>query len=96
MRMKPLNGLRILEFDGLGPVTFAGLMLADMGAEVLRLTRAASAGAPVFAEVGGALLHRGRTAVVPHRGQGPLSVAAAPRDDDVSAQTQIIIERSWI
>lgn len=63
MRMKPLNGLRILEFDGLGPVTFAGLMLADMGAEVLRLTRAASAGAPVFAEVGGALLHRGRTAV---------------------------------
>ncbi|GLK47878.1 alpha-methylacyl-CoA racemase [Brevundimonas intermedia] len=63
MHMKPLNGLRILEFDGLGPVTFAGMMLADMGAEMLRLTRSASAGASAFDEVGGALLHRGRTAV---------------------------------
>jgi hypothetical protein len=26
--MKPLSGLRILEFDGLGPVTFAGMVLA--------------------------------------------------------------------
>lgn len=63
MHMKPLNGLRILEFDGLGPVTFAGMMLADMGAEVLRLTRSASAGASAFDEVGGALLHRGRAAI---------------------------------
>ena len=42
--MQPLAGLRILEFDGLGPVTFAGMMLADLGADVLRLTRSASAG----------------------------------------------------
>lgn len=63
MHMKPLNGLRILEFDGLGPVTFAGMMLADLGAEVLRLTRSASAGAAAFEEVGGVLLHRGRAAV---------------------------------
>ncbi|MDP2117881.1 MAG: CaiB/BaiF CoA-transferase family protein [Brevundimonas sp.] len=61
--MKPLSGLRILEFDGLGPVTFAGMMLADLGAEVLRLSRSADAGAPVFSEVGGAVLHRGRAAV---------------------------------
>ena len=61
--MQPLHGLRILEFDGLGPVTFAGMMLADLGAEVLRLTRAPTAGAAVFDEVGGAVLHRGRTAV---------------------------------
>jgi alpha-methylacyl-CoA racemase len=61
--MKPLSGLRILEFDGLGPVTFAGMMLADLGAEVLRLSRSAGAGAPVFSEVGGAVLHRGRAAV---------------------------------
>ena len=59
--MPPLSGLRILEFDGLGPVTFAGMMLADLGAEVLRLTRADGAG--VFEDVGGAVLHRGRTAV---------------------------------
>jgi alpha-methylacyl-CoA racemase len=61
--MKPLAGLRILEFDGLGPVTFAGMVLADLGAEVLRLTRRAGAGAPAFADVGGAVLHRGRAAV---------------------------------
>ena len=61
--MKPLSGLRILEFDGLGPVTFAGMVLADLGADVLRLSRSADAGVPVFSEVGGAVLHRGRTAV---------------------------------
>ncbi|HWQ87727.1 CaiB/BaiF CoA-transferase family protein [Brevundimonas sp.] len=59
--MKPLSGLRIIEFDGLGPVTFAGMVLADLGAEVLRLTR--STGAPVFADVGGEILHRGRSPV---------------------------------
>ncbi|AQR62505.1 carnitine dehydratase [Brevundimonas sp. LM2] len=59
--MKPLSGVRVLEFDGLGPVTFAGMMLADLGAEVVRLTRSDGAGA--FGDVGGAVLHRGRAAV---------------------------------
>ena len=59
--MKPLAGVRIIEFDGLGPVTFAGMVLADLGAEVLRLTRAD--GASAFGDVGGAVLHRGRSAV---------------------------------
>ena len=53
--------MRILEFDGLGPVTFAGMMLADMGAEVLRLVR--PAGSAGFEDVGGSVLHRGRTVV---------------------------------
>ncbi len=59
--MSPLAGVRIIEFDGLGPVTLAGMMLADLGAEVLRLTRAD--GASAFGDVGGAVLHRGRAAV---------------------------------
>jgi alpha-methylacyl-CoA racemase len=59
--MKPLSGVRIIEFDGIGPVTFAGMVLADLGAEVVRLTRADGAG--VFGDVGGAVLHRGRSAV---------------------------------
>jgi len=58
--MKPLDGVRVLEFDGLGPVTFAAMMLADMGAEVVRLTRAATSPAAAFDDVGGAILHRGR------------------------------------
>lgn len=35
----PLAGLSVLELAGLGPVPFAGMMLADLGAEVLRIDR---------------------------------------------------------
>jgi alpha-methylacyl-CoA racemase len=35
----PLAGVRVLELAGLGPVPFAGMVLADLGAEVLRLER---------------------------------------------------------
>ncbi len=38
--MGPLEGIRILEIAGIGPGPFAGMMLSDMGAEVLRLDRA--------------------------------------------------------
>jgi len=36
----PLNGLRIVEFAGIGPGPFCGMMLADHGAEVIRIDRA--------------------------------------------------------
>ncbi|TDT73574.1 alpha-methylacyl-CoA racemase [Arthrobacter sp. AG258] len=35
--MGALTGLRVVEMAGLGPVPFAAMMLADMGAEVLRI-----------------------------------------------------------
>lgn len=35
----PLSGLRILEFVGIGPGPFAAMLLADMGADVLRIDR---------------------------------------------------------
>lgn len=35
----PLAGLRVVEMAGQGPVPFAGMQLADMGAEVIRLER---------------------------------------------------------
>ncbi len=37
--MGPLNGYTIVEFAGLGPAPFAGMMLADMGARVIRVDR---------------------------------------------------------
>ncbi|GAB3375426.1 CoA transferase [Spongiibacter taiwanensis] len=37
--MGPLHGFRIIEFEGLGPAPFAGMMFADMGAEVISITR---------------------------------------------------------
>ena len=37
--MGPLAGLKIIEISGLGPGPFAGMMLADMGAEVILVER---------------------------------------------------------
>ena len=42
----PLTGLRVVELAGIGPGPFAAMMLADMGAEVLRVDRAAAVGDP--------------------------------------------------
>jgi alpha-methylacyl-CoA racemase len=39
--MGPLHGLRILEIAGIGPGPFCAMLLADMGAEVLRIERPA-------------------------------------------------------
>src|SRR5436305_6689936 len=39
--MGPLAGLRVLEFEAIGPGPFAGMMLADMGADVLLVDRPA-------------------------------------------------------
>jgi alpha-methylacyl-CoA racemase len=35
----PLTGVRIVEFAAMGPAPFAGMMLADMGAEIIRIDR---------------------------------------------------------
>ncbi|MDQ6638413.1 MAG: CoA transferase [Pseudomonadota bacterium] len=37
--MGPLSGLRVLEFEAIGPGPFAAMMLADMGADVLLVDR---------------------------------------------------------
>ncbi|MEM6965320.1 MAG: CaiB/BaiF CoA-transferase family protein [Bacteroidota bacterium] len=37
--MGPLKGIKIIEIAGLGPAPFAGMMLADMGAEVILVER---------------------------------------------------------
>lgn len=37
--MGPLNGLTIIEIAGIGPGPFAAMLLADMGAEVIRVER---------------------------------------------------------
>jgi alpha-methylacyl-CoA racemase len=47
--MGPLAGVKIVEFTGIGPAPMAAMMLADMGATILRIDRAAAAdlGLPV-------------------------------------------------
>ena len=39
MSQGPLAGLKILEFSGIGPGPFAGMILSDLGADVLRIDR---------------------------------------------------------
>ena len=39
MSTPPLNGIRIVEIAGIGPGPFCGMMLADHGAEVIRIER---------------------------------------------------------
>ena len=42
--MGPLQGLKIIEMAGIGPGPFCGMILADLGAEVIRVDRASAAG----------------------------------------------------
>lgn len=55
----PLAGIKIVEFSGLGPTPFAATLLADLGAQIVRLERPGSqppaGGDPRFN-----FLHRGR------------------------------------
>ena len=41
--MGPLAGVKVLEIAGIGPGPFAAMMLADMGADVIRIDRASRA-----------------------------------------------------
>jgi alpha-methylacyl-CoA racemase len=58
--MGPLSGIRVLEFEAIGPAPFAGMLLADMGADVLVIDR------PAATDLG---LGRDRSADVMMRGK---------------------------
>lgn len=40
----PLKGVKVLEFVGLGPAPFCGMLLSDLGADVVRIDRPGAAG----------------------------------------------------
>ncbi len=57
--MGPLDGYRVLEIAGIGPGPFCAMMLADHGAEVLRVDRLSAAGRGDASNV----LNRGRRSI---------------------------------
>jgi alpha-methylacyl-CoA racemase len=57
----PLSGVKIVELGGIGPVPYASMLLAEAGAEVLRITRPAAPGG--LGTVGSDLLLRSRASV---------------------------------
>jgi alpha-methylacyl-CoA racemase len=63
--MGPLDGVRVVEFVGTGPGPFCAMMLADLGAEVVRVHRASGrGGSGAMSYVSRAdLMNRGRRSV---------------------------------
>ncbi|MDQ1391267.1 MAG: alpha-methylacyl-CoA racemase [Acidimicrobiaceae bacterium] len=61
----PLAGCRIIELAGLGPAPFGAMMLADMGAEVIRIDRPSAVDGPAIPgrDPSQDLLNRGRHSV---------------------------------
>jgi alpha-methylacyl-CoA racemase len=62
--MGPLAGLRVLEFEAIGPGPFCGMMLADMGADVLLVDRPAAPALGLEAERWYDSMMRGRRSVI--------------------------------
>ena len=59
----PLHGITVVELAGIGPAPFCCMMLADMGAEVLRVDRPAAADIGVPSDPRFQLLNRGRRSI---------------------------------
>ncbi len=61
--MGPLAGVRIVEMAGIGPAPFCAMLLAALGAEVLRIDRTEPSGLGIDMEPRFDLLNRGRRSV---------------------------------
>ena len=78
--MGVLNGVRIVEIAGIGPGPFCGMLLADMGAEVILVERAGK---------GGDMLDLGKHAIV---NRGKQSIALDLKDPDAIEAVLRLIE----
>jgi len=56
----PLSGIRIVELAGIGPGPFAAMMLADMGADIIRVERAQAVRGPAPEQPYFDVMQRGR------------------------------------
>src|SRR2546423_8444431 len=63
----PLAGIRVIELPNIGPVQFAGMLLSDLGADVLRVDRASDVATGRTVAGGNAspysVIDRGRTSI---------------------------------
>jgi len=86
-----LQGLRIVEMAGLGPAPFAGMLLSDMGADVIRIDRKATGAGDAFENVKQAnFVDRGRRSIALDL-KTPEGVAAAL---ELIAQSDAVLEAS--
>lgn len=59
----PLAGVRVLELAAIGPGPFAGMLLADLGAEVIRVDRLDDLGGDAARAATHKILDRGRRSI---------------------------------
>jgi alpha-methylacyl-CoA racemase len=81
--MGPLHGVRVVEFAGLGPGPFCGMLLADLGADVVRIDRRGARGGLMGVLGATSLLDRGKR-----------SIALDLKDDDDLRVVRALVGRA--
>ena len=61
--MGPLSGVKIVELAGIGPGPFSGMLLSDMGADVIRVDRAGQVDPSSFGKQNLEPMYRGRRSI---------------------------------
>src|SRR5437773_10290548 len=61
--MGPLAGVKIVELAGIGPGPFAGMLLSDMGADIVRIDRAQQVNPAALDKPNLEPLYRGRRSI---------------------------------
>ncbi len=59
----PLDGVKVIEIAGIGPGPFCAMLLADLGADILRIDRAGVVRDEFPEKPSGDLLNRGRRSI---------------------------------
>ena len=90
LRPGPLDGLRVVELAGIGPGPFAAMLLADLGADVLRIDRPVTTGGASMIPAQLDALRRNRPSVVLNLSR-PEGVAAVL---DLVDAADVLIESS--
>jgi alpha-methylacyl-CoA racemase len=85
--MGPLAGVRVIEFAGIGPAPFCGMLLADLGADVVLVERPEGGGPPEVPRPFD-VLHRGKRSIVLDL-KTPEGVAAART---LAARADVLLE----
>ena len=84
--MGPLDGVRVIELEAIGPAPFCGMLLADMGADVLLVDRASDPGLGLERERWNDVMLRGRRSVtldLKSQGGGEALLRLAERADAI-------------
>jgi len=84
----PLLGYKVIELAGIGPNPMCAMMLADMGAEVIRIDRLADAGLGIKVDPKFSVLNRGRRSIAVDL-KSPAGVALVL---DLVAKADVLIE----